>query len=361
MSLFKFKKEAFGLDISENHIRVARLKKDGDDYALASWGQKEIAPGIVVDGELKNPEELTKALKEIPKFTKGEEIKTPYVTFALPEEETFLRIIKLPKMTADKAKKAAIFEAENHIPIPVSELYIDCEAFNYDEGDFTEALITATPRKIVDAYAKAIEDAGYIPAIFETENQAVSRAILKQGKKGTVLIIDIGQTRTNFSVLTNGKLKFGSIISESLDDFDLAIKDSLKVDLKTAKELKYKYGLLNEKGAGNGVYKAINPILISMIRKVQKYTDFYASKKEEFENFKIDKALLCGEGAALSGIENDFNKNLEFQCDIANPWVNVVSKESRQVPTMQYNESLGFGTVIGLALRGLKMSDEKYD
>ena len=355
--------EAFGLDISEDSIKLAKLARRGNALYLATWGKVDIIPGIISDGEIKRQADLTAAIKNLCANLNGDKLRSKYVAVALPEEETFLRIIKLPKMDSAAAKKAAIFEAENHIPMPLRDVYIDCEIFQDLQGRFTEALIVATPRNIVDDYASAIEGAGLMPVIMETENQAAARALVPSlATQETILIIDIGNTRTNFSIFHDGNLRFGGTIAESMLKMQKAIQMEMGIDLKKALELKNKYGLSRENEEAKKVASAIEPIIENLARQVKKYMDFYYGKAENcFEESEKMRAILCGEGAILRGIEAFISGRLCVPVGIGNPWVNIISEKHRQIPTIDYAQSVGLATVLGLAMRGLNVEKEKYD
>lgn len=352
---------AFGLDISDDSIKIAKLAKRGSALYLATWGKKDLAPGIVADGEIKRIADLTVAIKGLLASLNGAKLGTKNVALALPEEETFLRVIKLPKMGESEAKKAAIFEAENHIPMPLRDVYIDCEVFQNPQGKFTEALIVATPKNIIDDYAAAVEGAGLNPIIMETENQAAARSLVSSGDGNeTILIVDIGNTRTNFSIFANGNLRFGGTIAESLYKMQKAIAQELGVDLVKAAELRNKYGLLKENEEAQKSAAAIEPILENLAKQIKKYTDFYFEKSEQAgEGVVPKKMIICGEGAILRGVEAFLAGSLSLPVGIGNPWINIVSEKHKQIPAIDYAQSVALATVLGLAIRGVNLEKEK--
>jgi len=40
--------------------------------------------------------------------------------------------------------------------------------------------------------------------------------------------------------------------------------------------------------------------------------------------------------------------------EIANPWVNVMGENMKEVPGLSFEQSLGYTTTLGLALRAVK-------
>lgn len=64
---------------------------------------------------------------------------------------------------------------------------------------------------------------------------------------------------------------------------------------------------------------------------------------------KINRIVLCGEGSNLSGIAEYLETSMMMNVIHANPWINISNMEI-SVPEMSFEESLGYVTVLGLAL-----------
>ena len=70
--------------------------------------------------------------------------------------------------------------------------------------------------------------------------------------------------------------------------------------------------------------------------------------------------MLCGGGANLRGLPEFSTQALKVQVEVGNPWRNILSSDTKELPTISFQESLGYSTVLGLALRGVQ-SKEFYD
>jgi len=57
----------FGIDLSDISIKIAQLKKTKKGYALSSFGRKEIAKGLIEEGEIKNEEKLVQLQRQVSK------------------------------------------------------------------------------------------------------------------------------------------------------------------------------------------------------------------------------------------------------------------------------------------------------
>lgn len=364
MGVFTLKTEAFGLDISDLSLKIIKLKKRGKFLGLASFGEMEIKPGIVVEGEVKDEEKLGKIIRTAISQTKGEKLKTRSVIASLPEEKAFLQVIQLPMMEEKDLKSAVRFEAENHVPLPIEEVYLDFQVVPplYDHLDHLDVLIAAQPKKIVDSYVNSLLKAGLLPKALEVESQAIARALVKNEiSPSPVLLIDLGATRTSFIIFSGYSLRFTATIPVSSQKFTQAIAKNLNVDLREAEKLKIKYGLkglAGETDEEKRVFEALVPVLTDFLEQLKRYLSYYqthTSHEHLTPNGRtISKVFLCGGGANLKGLSDFISKELKVPVELGNPWVNILPSPLREVPELSYERSLGFATALGLTLRGIK-------
>ncbi len=351
--MFKFLEleyNAFGLDINDLSLKIIKLKKKRSGFALASFNEARVAPNIIEEGMIKDEAALVKIIKTACRSVKGKKLKTKYVVASLPEEKSFLQVIQMPKMEDDELEMAVPLEAENYIPMPIGEVYLDFQVISpiKDYLNHLEVLIVATPKKIVDSYISCFRKAGLEPLAFEIESQAVARALVKNGTSSSLLIlIDLGENNTNFVVYSGNSIRFTCSIPISSQLLTKAIADALKVDFDKAEKLKIENGLAGEKK----VLQAMSPVLEDLIKQIKKYINFYrdhSSYEYLLPDRKVEKILLCGGGAELKGLADFMSKSLDAEVELGNPLVNFSVKKPKKVPQKSL---VSFATAIGLALR----------
>ena len=389
------KPEAFGLDISDLSLKIVKLKKRGNFFTLSSYGKEEIEPGIIKRGEIKDEKKLAEIIRESIKKVRGEKLKTNYVVASLPEEKAFLQVIQMPRLPEEDLKSAVIYEAENYIPTPLEEVYLDYQIVPpiYDHLDHLDILIAALPKKTVDPYLSALKLAGFVPKVLEIESMAIARALIKGGATTQpILLIDLGATRTSFIIFSGQSLRFTTSIPVSSTSFTEIISKNLGVTLAEAERLKIKYGLeekikinigdekTNIKKERGKIFEALIPALIDLVQQIKRYLDYYQThashehlppttfQKNNSNKHKpqkvvgglppdgkgISKIYLCGGGANLKGLCELLSLELKIPVEMGNPWVNILIKEKKEVPELSYEESLKYTTALGLALRGIK-------
>jgi len=346
MDFLSLKPEAFGMDISDLCLRVAKLKKRGKFFRLVSWGEIKIKPGIIEQGEIKNENVLAGIIKELLTKVKGERIKTKYLIASLPEKKAFLQVIKMPKMRKEELKTAVPFEAENYVPLPIEKAYLDFQVIpSSDQSGRINVLIAALPKKTVDPYISCFKKAGLIPMALEVESQSIARAVVKNGiSPFPLFIIDFGRSTTSFIVFSGYSLRFTSSVSVSSQKLTETISKGLKLSLNEAEKLKLKYGLGDKK-----ILKIATPLLTDLIKQINKCINYYNA-----HDGKIKKILICGNGANLKGLSDLVFSELKIPVELANPWINILSSPLKEVPGLPFKESLSYTTALGLALRGVK-------
>lgn len=355
------------MDISDLSLKVVKLKKKGKFLSLASWGELEIKPGIIEQGEVRDENALAERIKESLNKLKGEKLKTNHVIASLPEKKAFLQVIQMPKMETEELKKAVPFEAENYVPMPIENVYLDFQKVlpvrsqSNHPADHLDILIAAFPKESINFYVYSLKKAGLIPKAIEIESQSISRALIKNElSPSPKFIIDFGRSRTGFIIFSGYSLRFTASVPISSHDLTEAISRSLKTDLAEAEKLKIKYGLevIKKTRATKKIFEAMTPILRDLVEQIKRYINYYqthASREHlSSNNREIEKIILCGRGANLKGLTDFLSAELKIPAELGNPWVNILPEPLKEVPALSLEESLGYTAALGLALRGIE-------
>lgn len=328
------------LDISDESFKFLRLLDKNNGMIVESFGEIEIEKGVVEGGQVKDSEKLVKILKN---FFTQKNIK--FAAFSLPEEKGFLRTVKLSGMSREDAEKSIEFQIEEHVPLPVSEVFFEHKILSEESGHFN-AVINAFPKSIVESYADAIESAGAMPIYAESELEAASRAILPKGVYKSSMIIDWGKTRVSFSLFEDDILKFTSTVFLGGRLLDDAIARELKVSKKEAQKIKFETNILQIKKSSD-LFNAVFPIISSLKDEIDKILDYWKSHSQN--TFGVKTIFLSGGEANLFGITEYLTDELRVEAILANPWINVKFPH-KYLPPIKMKDSLRFVSVIGLAL-----------
>ncbi|MCR4322758.1 MAG: type IV pilus assembly protein PilM [Candidatus Azambacteria bacterium] len=355
--------DAVGLDISDETFKFVQLKKGRHGFALAAFGEGDFPKELIVSGEVKQEAEVVKILKDAFARPLYGKLTARHIVCSLPEEHSFTRVIQLPKMSMSEAKEAIKWEIEQSIPMGINDVYYDWQLVEMEQQGVghQDVLISAAPRKIVDGYVSVIKKCGFIPRALEVESVAVSRSLVKDLKTDApVLLVDIGATRTSFIIFSGTALQFTSSVPVAGNKMIAAISSVCTVKEEEAKKLFYDIGLDKNQQEGK-VYAALEPIASDLANQIRSYVAFYEShamhEHRKEGSVAVAKILLCGGASNLNGLNVYLGLALKIPVETGNPWTNILKEPLKEVPELSYRRSLGYTTVLGLALSGIQKSD----
>lgn len=356
--MFFSKSSAFGLDLSDLSIKLAWLKKDNNQIKLASFNRQDIPEGVIELGVIKKEEELIELIKKTVLEAKGEKIKTKNCIVSLPETESYIRVVQLPRIKKEEIAEAIQWELEANIPVALDDIYFDWQIIGKNQGssDHTDILIGALPKMLVDPYLSVLKKANLNPLVFEIESVAISRALIKDEVcLEPVMIIDIGAKRSNLIIFCGDTIWLTTSLPISNNVLIDDIAKNLKISQTKAKSLKIKIGLDPKKEEGL-IYQAMMPKEVELVAEIKKYIDYYqtANITRHASKPNIERIFLCGGGANLKGLTAFLSSHLKVDVEVGNPWVNILGPSASKLPDISFEESMSYSTALGLALRGIR-------
>lgn len=344
-----------GFDISDRTIKYAAFRARGAPQ-IELFGEIPIREGVISGGEIKDENALVAACTS---WLRREQRKLPsqYVAASLPEEKAFLRIIQLPKVKKDAVGDAVRWEIEANIPLPKEQLLYGYEIIEpiEDSLDHFDVMVTAFPKTIVESYARALVRSGLMPTALELESQAIVRSVIaKIREKKAVIIADIGYTRTSLIVFAGGAIIFTSTFTLGGRDLENNIMKELGVDEKKAHEIKIAYGL-NKKEFEGELFASLSPAISALADEIKRAAGYYKehAKHRHGAAEEVSEVLLLGGDANLLGLTTYLSSTLKIPARIADVFTRFAENKIHFIPVLPKNQSLGYATAIGLALRGI--------
>lgn len=332
-----------GLDIGSKAIKIVELNKENDTWKLVASGIIGYQGNLI--SEIKNDKEFGAISEIIRKLHKEAKISSREVNLALPEQMVFTRCIRLPLLTDQEIASAIKWEAEQYIPIPISEAIIQHQILDRREQATPPevlVLLIASPRTLVEKYVKLVQMAGLTPVGIETELLALVRALSPAGK--VTMLLDIGAQSTDIAVSKDGYLCFSRSIPVAGEAFTRALSQGLGIDYQKAEEYKKTYGL-SENLEGK-VKRTLDPVLKLVADEVQKAIHFY---QNEEKGETPESIIVSGGVTFMPEFIVSLSKLLELEVVVADPFQKI-SLDPRVLSQMQ-NYAPFYSIAIGLALR----------
>ncbi len=316
--LFYKDKPLFGLDIGFNTLKVMQVENDSKHPSIQGYGVTRFDSAAVKDGEIVDYELLAKAAAELFEKDIIGKITTRRVAATIPASRAYSRVMTIPtSLTKRELDDAIRFEAEQYIPLPIDELYLDYTSTPKDDGQL-DVLVVAVPKKIVDSYMKFFDIVGLEVSALETTISAASRiiAVAENSSDIPTILIDLGSLSVDLTVydkilIVNGTIPGGG------DDFSNRIAEKLNVDKNEANNLKTKYGLGVSKRQVE-IRTALKPQLDSLIKEIRRVVRYYEERTEG--KHTIGQIITMGGGANMPGLVDYLTDNLRIPTRLCNFW-----------------------------------------
>lgn len=352
-NIFENNKIAFGLDINDRSLKIAKVKSNNGLLSLVSAARVEIPEGYIERGDIKKSGELSRLIKDSLKKVLGESLGTKRCVCSLPEKETFIKVIQMPKMEEIELKEAIRWEVEANIPLKPEQAYVDWQIIEplKNHIDHVDVLIAALPREFADPYLVVLKDAGIKPVAFEVESVAIARALIKNCiALKPQLILDLGSRHSVATIFSGSSIFFTASLSYSSTSLVEAIAGDLKIDLLQAKKLKESIGL-GKSDQDQSVGKILIPYVSELSAQLKKFIQFYEDRPRHDHPLTepIEKIILCGGGANLAGLVEILFESLKVPVQVGDPMVNLSVANSIEIPG---DEVVTYATALGLAIRG---------
>ncbi len=301
----------FGLDISDNSIKYAEILPSKRGWKVGKYGKKLIAPGIIKFGRIENKEKMVNLLNHLKK-----DIGIKSVRISLPEEQSYLFTITLPKTDSEQIMKKISLLLDAYVPMLAEEM-----AFEYqilEEIDhMLNIRVIATPKEIINEYTKVFEKAKIKIKEFKLKAESLAKNLHRKNTKkifypSTSMLVELERNRSSVSVIHQGSVVFNSVLDKGVNENERV--ESLRDEL------------------------------------TRHYIYWHTHKDDEGkERPKIKKIILVGEGKDLSELAEYFSKGMKIPVELANVWANILNIEE-DIPEMDFKESLAFASAISLAL-----------
>lgn len=331
-----------GLDLGANSLKLVQLEKASDGFSLLSLGQ---IPSPEFTNQTQWDEDRSQAVRKLVAQARS---TTKLAAVSLPEAQVYTRVIELPYLSASELPSAIRWQAEQYVPIPLTDVVLKHIVLSQPEKEIPGAkmkvLLVAAPTTLIGRYTAILEKAGLEPIAVDTEVLCVARALFSESEtQGPGLLLHLGAETSTIALFS----PFGLTLTRSISTGGIAIARSvaseLHIDLKQAEEYKKSYGLDETKLEGK-VVTAIKPMLAVIIEEIRKVIAFHESSAG---SQPVRLITLSGGTAFLPGLIPYLTASLGLEVVLGNPFF-ATTLTPEQKKTIADSGPL-FATAVGLA------------
>jgi Tfp pilus assembly protein PilN len=135
-----------GINIESNRVSLVYLKRSLKKLGLAAHAMYPL--------EKEDPEEKTAEIRKVVnEFLKEHQILSADIFLGIPRDLTILRYIELPLAVKENLRGTLLYEMEKYVPLPVSDIYFDCQIIAEDrEANKLKVLLIVVRKELIDPY-----------------------------------------------------------------------------------------------------------------------------------------------------------------------------------------------------------------
>ncbi|QTN31817.1 type IV pilus assembly protein PilM [Akkermansiaceae bacterium] len=286
------------------------------------------------------------------------------VRYAVSGQAVFTRFVKLPPLQDDNIEQLVTFEAQQHVPFPISEVVWDYELIQ--GGEDKEVVIVAIKGDALDEINETVTGAGLSTVEVDVAPMALYNSFRET--YGTpdepTLIIDVGAKTSNL-LYVEGPRFFTRSVAIGGASITAAIAKEYNISFPDAEHQKITNGLVALGGGHTETMDESLAALAMVIRnaltrlpaEIARTTNYYRSQHAGSAPRKV---LLAGGGANLPYTLEFFSEKLGLPVEFFNPLGKVAIAKGVDTDTLQ-REAHTMGELIGLGLRGIGKSTINID
>lgn len=348
MKLLPHEENYFGLDLGSSSIKLAQLREIGGKPSLVTYGDIELDEKLILSDSEIDLKKLSDAIKQL---TEDAKVTTNNVVASLDASQSYIAVIKTPKLNHNELAESIKFQAEKVIPMSVEQVKLDWAVISDDpESDELEVLIIASPNTITDKYLSIVQNAGLELLALEINSIAQSRSLVREiDRTKSLAIVDIGSISSDITIIDSMIPKLVRNANVGGEVLNRILSQNLAIDAAQADQFIKKFGMDQTKIEGQ-IFKTLKPIIDHLTEELNKSIDYFQEKNN---GKKIDKIILTGGTSALIGLPLYIANATGLTVEVGNPWQNI--SYPAELSSSLASLSLSYATSIGLALRGYKL------
>jgi type IV pilus assembly protein PilM len=346
-----------GLKLGASQIAAAQVINKGGPR-IVRMARMPLDRGVVVGGELREPEALAASLKT---FFRKNKLPRNCVRLGISNNRIGVRTFEISGISDPKQLTNAVrFRAQETLPIPLDEAALDYrileERVEEDGTRVFRVLLVVAHKELVERYVAACRKAGLKLVGIDLEAFALLRALSDPtqppGEDAAVVCVSIGHDRSTLAVSDGRLCEFTRVLAWGGSALDAAIARVLDITPSAAVPIKHALSL-GEEGEAAGLdarhaeeaRRAMVVELQSFARELVASLRFY---QEQPKSLGIVEIMITGGAAACGGLAAELERLIGIPVSVADPLMRVEVPRSLHVENEVSTTSMAVAVGLGI-------------
>jgi type IV pilus assembly protein PilM len=361
-----------GLKIGASQLAAAVVEEHNGRPEVVELARTPLEAGIVVDGEIRDAEALTNALRN---FFAAHKLPTKDVRIGIASNRIGVRTFEIAGVEDDgRFDNAVRFKAHEVLPIAVDESVLDYRVLDERRAPSGEAtrriLLVVAPREQVAPYAEVAQQAGLKLAGIDLEALGLLRAFVEPQETGArkssdtaTVVVAIGHEASTLLVAGGGVCEFTRVFDWGGGALQEAIAQELEVLPAEAGTILRHLSLSGasarieglDEEARNKAIDAVRLRLTPFARELVSSLQFYQTQPD---SLGIGEIVVTGGTSHLGGLSDALHQMIGVSVRLGDPLQRVTVKNGAEAGFEQVIGSLAVAIGLGIddgAVRGVDL------
>jgi type IV pilus assembly protein PilM len=325
-------------------VKVAEVAREGSSARVLRWAVQEIADSSPAG----KAQAVVRALRSAG-------LARRRVVCAVSRADATVKRIPVPAADRETTRRVLSFEAQQHVPFPLSEV-----AWDFDlTGAPGSVLLVAARKAPLDDLRAVVAQAGLKPAAVSVTSVAAAGAHLfsrpdRRGAPDEVsreasVLIELGSGPVVVNVLRAGGLHLSRPLPITGEDLTRAFAEDMACDPKTAEQTRQARGMAALPENARRVAGWMNTLRGEVERSL-------LAAAEEEASLSVEEVVATGGGWQTPGLVAAVSRVLGTPVATFPPSSRHLGTTAGEGPPEGEEAPVVLGTAIGLALQGLSLA-----
>ena len=346
-----------GLKLGASQIAAAQVVNKGGPK-IVRMARMPLERGVVVGGELREPEQLASALKT---FFRKNKLPRNCVRLGISNNRIGVRTFEISGISDPQQLANAVrFRAQEALPIPLDEAVLDYRILEDrvgEDGDrVCRVLLVVAHKELVERYVSACRKAGLKLVGIDLEAFALLRALSDPtqtlGEDAAVVCVSIGHDRSTLAVSDGRLCEFTRVLAWGGSALDAAVARVLDITPSAAVPIKHALSLAEEGEAAGLDARHADEARRAMVGELQSFArELVASLRfyqEQPKSLGIVEIMITGGAAACGGLAPELERLIGIPVRVADPLARV--KALRTLEGSDASSIASMAVAVGLGI-----------
>jgi type IV pilus assembly protein PilM len=349
-------KSLVGLKVGASKVAAARVENNGS-AELVQIAQEPLEAGVVVGGELREPDALAEALTQL--FARHG-LPRRGIRLGIATNRIGVRAFDLAGVDDPKKLSNAIrFRAQEVLPIPIDQAVLDYRVLSegVDEAGqlVRRVLLVVAYRDLIDRYVAACQRAGLELVGVDLEAFALLRALgapaeVESGEPAALVAVSIGHDRSTLAVSDGRVCEFTRVLEWGGGSLNVAIARARDITPSEAEPIKRGLVLAAVAPASAEGDESAAAVREAVQREIQSFAREIVSSLQYYQSqpgsLGIGEIAVTGGTAHLRGLPEQLQPLIGVDVRVGDPLARV-----RLAKGLSVDQPLGgLAVAIGLGI-----------